>query len=118
MIYTFYHVTFVHYYSKKNFNYDYRACKPDYVPAQWVLNLFDANDGRKNALFGENAVTTGYSHGLTWPLLYKYWGNQDFISQQILHTSMPKVFRLSEQYLIRAEVVCCVKTYICLTRIF
>ena len=88
------------------FNYDYRACKPDYVPAQWVLNLFDENDGRTKALFGENAVTTGYSHGLTWPLLYKYWGNQDFISQQILHTSMPKVFRLSEQYLIRAEAYC------------
>ena len=44
------------------------------------------------------------SHGLTWPLLMKYFGNQDFMKQyNILHVTMPKVFRLSEQYLIRAE---------------
>ena len=33
----------------------------------------------------------------------KYFGNMDFFSQQILHTSMPKPLRLAEQYLIRAE---------------
>lgn len=83
------------------FNYDYRSFKPDYVPAQWVLNLYDSGDQRYGAFFGEYA--TGYPHGLTWPLLIKYWGNEDFINQNILHTSQPKVFRLAEQYLIRAE---------------
>ena len=51
----------------------------------------------------ENVSTTGYSHGLSWPLLIKYLGNEEFTNAQILHVSMPKVLRLSEQYLIRAE---------------
>ncbi len=83
------------------FNYDYRSMKPDYVPASWVLNLYGNSDGRYSAFF-EN-ITTGYSHGLTWPLLVKYFGNETFFNNQLLHMSMPKVFRLSEQYLIRAE---------------
>ena len=91
------------------FNYDYSSFKPDYVPAKWVLDLYGANDGRYNAFFYE--TTTGYSHGLTWPLLYKYWGNQDLYAEaQLLNTSMPKVFRLSEQYLIRAEAYCKLET--------
>ena len=47
--------------------------------------------------------TTGYSHGLSWALLIKYFGNETFYDTKILHVSMPKVLRLSEQYLIRAE---------------
>lgn len=83
------------------FNYDYRSFKPDYVPAQWVLNLYNTADQRYGAFFGQ--YTTGYSHGLTWPLLIKYWGNEEFLGHNILQTSQPKVFRLAEQYLIRAE---------------
>ena len=84
------------------FNYDYSSFKPDYVPAQWVLDLYDVEDLRYPTFFQES--TTGYSHGLTWPLLMKYWGNSDFFNQaNLLNVSMPKVFRLSEQYLIRAE---------------
>ena len=87
------------------FNYDYSSFKPDYVPAQWVLDLYGSNDLRYNSFFYE--AQTGYSHGLTWPLLYKYWGNQTLYSEaQLLNVSMPKVFRLSEQYLIRAEAYC------------
>lgn len=82
-------------------NYDYRSFKPDYVPASWVLNLYDNSDLRYSSFFAN--FQTGYSHGLTWPLLIKYFGNEAFFDKQILHTSMPKVFRLSEQYLIRAE---------------
>ena len=91
------------------FNYDYSSYKPDYVPAQWVLDLYGATDGRYNAFF--RTATTGYSHGLTWPLVYKYWGNQDLYAEaNLLNTSMPKVFRLSEQYLIRAEAYCNLET--------
>ncbi|MBO5865315.1 MAG: RagB/SusD family nutrient uptake outer membrane protein [Bacteroidaceae bacterium] len=90
-------------------NYDYSSFKPDYVPAKWVLDLYGANDLRYNAFFYN--VQTGYSHGLAWPLLYKYWGNQSLYSEaQLLNTSMPKVFRLSEQYLIRAEAYCQLET--------
>jgi len=83
------------------FNYDYRSMKPDYVPASWVLNLYNSNDKRFESFF--KTYLTGYSHGLTWPLLVKYFGNKSFLENKILQVSMPKVFRLSEQYLIRAE---------------
>ena len=82
-------------------NYDYSTLRPDYVPATWAVNLYDMNDLRVSAFF--QSFTTGYSHGLTWPLLIKYFGNESFTNYNILHVSMPKVLRLSEQYLIRAE---------------
>ena len=84
---------------------DYTYYYPDYVPAQWVLDLYDGGDMRYNSFFYE--LQTGYDHQLSWPLLVKYFGNQDFISNNLLyHVSMPKPFRLSEQYLIRAEAYC------------
>ena len=83
------------------FNYDYSSMKPDYVPAEWVLNLYDSSDLRYANYF--ESVQTGYDHGLQWPLLFKYFGNMTFYSSNILHTTMPKPFRLAEQYLIRAE---------------
>lgn len=84
------------------FNYDFRSVRPDYVPAQWVLDLYPEADLRGSAYF--STYTTGYSHQLSWPLLQKYWGNQTFMKQyNINHVSMPKVFRLAEQFLIRAE---------------
>ena len=83
------------------FNYDYSTFRPDYVPAAWVINSYDNNDLRVSTFF--QTYTTGYSHGLSWPLLIKYFGNETFYDTKILHVSMPKVLRLSEQYLIRAE---------------
>jgi hypothetical protein len=83
------------------FNYDYTSMKPDYVPSEWVLGLYDADDLRYGNYF--YTYTTGHSHALTWPLLVKYFGNMNFYNQYILHTSMPKPLRLAEQYLIRAE---------------
>lgn len=83
------------------FNYDYSSMKPDYVPGEWALGLYDAQDMRYPNYF--QSYTTGHSHGLTWPLLTKYFGNMNFFNSNILHTSMPKPLRLAEQYLIRAE---------------
>ena len=87
-----------------NFNNDYTYYYPDYVPAQWVLNLYTSNDERYGAYFGTGQ--TGYPHQLTWPLLTKYFGNEQFIGYQIYHVNMPKPLRLAEQYLIRAEAYC------------
>lgn len=83
------------------FNFDGMSYKPDYVPAQWVLELYAPNDMRYNSFFYE--MTTGHSHGLTWPLLLKYYGNPDYARLNMFHICEPQVFRLSEQYLIRAE---------------
>ena len=44
-------------------NYDFRNFRPDYVPAEWVIDLYDSNDLRVSSFF--KAYTTGYSHGLT-----------------------------------------------------
>lgn len=88
-----------------NANRDYTYTYPDYVPAQWVLDAYADTDLRYDAYFKE--YTTGYANGLTWPLLYKYFGNQSFIASANLYMiSMPKLFRLAEQYLIRAEAYC------------
>lgn len=86
------------------FNTNWVTFKPDYVPATWVLNLYESGDLRASAFFA--SATTGYSHALTWPLLLKYYGNRTFMSSSIAHVCMPKPFRLSEQYLIRAEAYC------------
>ncbi len=87
-----------------NFTTDYTYYYPDYVPAQWALDLYGSGDMRYNSYFA--TLTTGYDHALTWPLLIKYYGNQEFIGYYIYHVTMPKPFRLAEQYLIRAEAYC------------
>ena len=87
-----------------NFNNDYVYFYPDYVPSEWVLGLYASNDARYGAYFTN--LSTGYAHGLTWPLLTKYFGNEEFIANLIYHVSKPKPLRLAEQYLIRAEAYC------------
>lgn len=87
------------------FTNDYYYYYPDYVPAQWVLDLYEAGDMRYNAYFAQ--LQTGYAHQLTWPLLVKYYGNESLISSlNLYHVNMPKPLRLAEQYLIRAEAYC------------
>jgi hypothetical protein len=87
-----------------NFNNDYVYYYPDYVPSEWVLGLYASNDARYGAYF--TTLPTGYAHGLTWPLLTKYYGNEEFLANIIFHVSKPKPLRLAEQYLIRAEAYC------------
>ena len=87
-----------------NFTTDYTYYYPDYVPAQWVLDLYGSGDMRYNAYFAQ--AQTGYSHQLTWPLIIKYYGNEALMSKLIYHVNMPKPLRLAEQYLIRAEAYC------------
>lgn len=84
------------------FNFDNVSYKPDYVPATWVMNLYGSTDLRASAFF--RTVQTGYSHGLQWPAVYKYYGDQGvFVPYKIYGVCIPMVLRLSEQYLIRAE---------------
>lgn len=91
-----------------NFQRDRYYFYPDYVPAQWVLNAYDSNDLRKAAYFADedNGIVIGYGNGMQWPVLVKYYGNRTLIESMIFHVSMPKLFRLAEQYLIRAEAYC------------
>lgn len=91
-----------------NYTTDYTYFYPDYVPTQAVLNSFESGDERDDAYFADasQGIEIGYSNGMNWPLLVKYYGNRSLISSYIFHVSMPKVFRLAEQYLIRAEAYC------------
>lgn len=91
-----------------NFTRDYTYFYPDYVPAAWVFNAFEAGDARDDGYFADSSqgIVIGYSNGLDWPLLVKYYGNRSLISYYIFHVCMPKPFRLGEQYLIRAEAYC------------
>lgn len=83
----------------KNINLKFN---PDYIPAQWVLRLYDSKDGRLGIFFSKE--TTAYPHKLEWPLLKKYPGNPAlWTGPTSNYVNMPKVFRLSEMYLIRAE---------------
>ena len=87
-----------------NITTDYTYYYPDYVPAQWALDLYGSGDARYNVYFAN--LQTGYAHGLTWPLLIKYYGNEALMQNMIYHVNMPKPLRLAEQYLIRAEAYC------------
>ena len=91
-----------------NYNRDYTYFYPDFVPAQWVLDAYDNSDLRYAAYFADknNGIVIGYGNGMEWPLLVKYYGNRTFIQNYRFHVCMPKVFRLAEQYLIRAEAYC------------
>lgn len=87
-----------------NYNTDFVYFYPDYVPAQWVIDLYDPADMRYDAYF--STQQTGYPHQLTCPLLIKYFGNDGLIGNMVYHVNMPKPLRLAEQYLIRAEAYC------------
>lgn len=92
-----------------NFQKDYRYFYPDYVPAQWVLDSFISSDKRYEAMFAtaEDLETSiGYANGLSTPLLIKYFGNESFMSSKVFQVTMPKILRVAEQYLIRAEAYC------------
>lgn len=89
---------------------DYAHYYPDFVPAASVLGLYDSSDLRYDSYFLD--VTTGHAHGLTWPVLVKYFGNRNFINSAYLYElQMPKPFRLAEQFLIRAEANCRLGNY-------
>lgn len=75
---------------------------PQYIPEDWVLNLYDKkNDIRYYSYFEERDITTPVVGTLT--LLVKYPGNPKLYSAVTNYCNMPKVFRISEMYLIAAE---------------
>lgn len=75
---------------------------PQYVPEDWALDLYDqANDIRYAAYFDTRDISTPVVGRLT--LLVKYPGNKKLYSAVTNYVNMPKVFRISEMYLIAAE---------------
>ena len=76
---------------------------PQYIPARWLINSYTASDGRYSAFF-TTATTT---MGVTTSVFVKYPGNPDIDgSAGPYYVNMPKLLRLGETYLIRAEAYC------------
>lgn len=77
---------------------------PQYFPEKWVLDLYgSATDIRYNAYFANRAIDMrGNKGNLT--ILIKFPGNPKLNSSAASrYINMPKVFRISEMYLIAAE---------------
>ena len=74
---------------------------PQYVPEDWALNLYARDDIRFQSWFDARNIKTPVVGNLT--LLVKYPGNPLLYSAVTNYVNMPKVFRISEMYLIAAE---------------
>jgi hypothetical protein len=77
--------------------------RPDFVPSQWVIDKYAANDIRKATYFVAKPVnfTTGTG---TMTLVNKYPGNPAlFTAATTNYAHAPKFLRIAEMYLISAE---------------
>ena len=77
---------------------------PDFVPQQWVIDMYEDVDIRKNVYLEQKPVII---QGIDYPgiwLINKYPGNPDlFEAATTNYQQQPKVFRVAEMYLISAE---------------
>lgn len=78
--------------------------QPDWVPQQWVIDLYDPADIRRNVYLDQKLINM---QGLDYPNIWvinKYSGNPAlFTTVNTNYQQKPKVFRLAEMYLIKAE---------------
>ncbi len=92
-------------YGYVSYNYNKETYSPDFIPNQWVIDLYDEKDYRKQVFFMLTPFT--YGTGETQPLYLfsKYIGNRALESSvsSYSYLNKPKPFRLAELYLIAAE---------------
>lgn len=87
-------------YNFYNRNNQWAYPNPDYIPASWWVDLYDANLDIRRSAYITNAQT---QYGWTGDLIYKYPTNPEYVMAATQGTNMPKVMRLAEMYLIIAE---------------
>jgi hypothetical protein len=77
---------------------------PDFVPQQWVVDMYAAGDIRKAAYMEQKTL---YIQGVTYPniwLINKYPGNPVlYTAPNTTYQHKPIIFRVAEMYLISAE---------------
>lgn len=80
------------------------ADDPQYLPEDWVLKLYDTvSDIRYNAYFEKRTINIRGNNG-DLVVLVKFPGNPKLnTSAASRYVNMPKIFRISEMYLIAAE---------------
>ncbi len=80
--------------------------QPDWLPSQWVLDLYAPNDWRRNVYFLEEELLDYNNNpypNKAWAV-NKYPGNKMFDQDgKRNYRHLPKPFRIAEQYLIAAE---------------
>jgi hypothetical protein len=79
---------------------------PDFVPEQWLINLYDDSDFRKKVYFAELPVNfSGMTGNLEMTLFNKFPGNPALYTGTSNYQHKPKVFRIAEAHLIKAEAL-------------
>ena len=79
------------------------AFQPDFVPSQWVLDLYEDNDIRKGTYFMKARIVSNNIEANDVYMLNKYPGNPALKKTPYEYYHMWKVFRAAEAYLIAAE---------------
>lgn len=76
--------------------------RPDFLPSQWVIDMFDDADYRKDAYFKQVTLNlNGRQH--QGYVVNKYPGNPELFSGTTDYSHSQKMFRIAEVYLIAAE---------------
>ena len=78
--------------------------EPQYIPEQWVLDLYDPTDIRFNSYFREETNKMGEVGTFDLYLVWKYPGNPALKAGAANnYRNKGKIFRIAEMYLIAAE---------------
>lgn len=83
------------------YSLDNRKYTPLYTPSQWVVDLYEANDNRRDVYIKELPCFLSGELPYTATLAYKY--PQSKYATTVHNGHAPKIFRIAEQYLIAAE---------------
>ncbi|GIJ94849.1 RagB/SusD family nutrient uptake outer membrane protein [Capnocytophaga stomatis] len=84
------------------YNSDTKKYSPDFIPSQWVLDLYSDDDIRKSVYFDQKDLYLGAVDYKGF-LVNKYPGNPELYTGVTNYAHAPKLFRIAEQYLIAAE---------------
>lgn len=80
-----------------------KSYSPDFVPSQWVYDLYEDGDIRKEVYFLKDTITCQDKGANDVYMLNKYPGNPTLKKSEYEYYNMAKVFRAAEAYLIAAE---------------
>lgn len=77
---------------------------PDFIPSQWVVDLYENDDIRKEIFYKKTAVATNRSLFRDIYIVNKYPGNPSLsVGDTENYAHAPKIFRIAETYLIASE---------------
>lgn len=86
-------------------NYEKQTYSPDYIPEQWLVDLYDEKDYRKAIFFKSVPLSLSGTESNPVNIFTKFPGNPALqtAASDLNYCHAPKPFRLAELYLIAAE---------------